>query len=400
MISQNDISVKFVSKLNKDCRLVIPKNFATKFKDGKIKLGFKLIRNVRRPKSFKKHSKLDILAFIPVKTLSGFEVLAFQNGNQIFAWYFASKGRPNEILLNRRLDYDFARLLGYYRSEGGKPRISIRRGREFSFTNKSVKLVLDFLNLFKKLTSSDFLKASIRHNPKIDKQAIEELRKVLIQNGLKSDNIKDSQAERIREFVIKLYVTNSLLSEIIDNAENILRNYLNKNFDKNLTLEYLRGVLSGDGSFYSYRDKKGSLHSRLLIFESNERAIEDVSVLLKRLGIEGKVKPAKSKMFIFDRSLNWNKLLILISLNLFHLDKEQLCETIKKHKRFKSMKYLSQISKNFTISELIPIIPYPSNWLDKRMKEGIVEITKNKEMHLSYKLTNEGERIATILKSL
>lgn len=400
-IIQNKKRVTFISKLSKDKRLVIPKEYKNNLKDGLIQINFTTIENNDRNTSLIKNGKIDILSLIPNQTLSNFDILASPIHNKIFLWYFASKGRPNSILINRFFDDSFFRFLGYYRSEGGKSRLSSRRGREFSFTNKNLNIISDFIKLFEKINSPDILKATISYN-KSSGVNINEIKKELIRFGLDESNIHERKAERIKDFVIRLYVTNSLLSEVINNAENSLRKFITNNYKLDFIVQYLRGVIAGDGSFRSWRDKKGSLHSNLQIFEANGDALSDISKLLSHLGIHGNYKPAKTKMFIYTTYINWSGLLKLYQSELLGNKTGVLENVIKGHKRFRSLKHMTILPQNFSTSDFMKSsnksYGYSATWLRDRQKEGFIEKTGQDHNQNIWKLTDNGESLASLLR--
>src|SRR3990167_11515512 len=72
-IKYNKSRIKFISKLSKDGRLVIPKNLCVE-KNARIKVNFIPIRNSVRPKSILRSLKIDILSLIPKTTLTNFEI--------------------------------------------------------------------------------------------------------------------------------------------------------------------------------------------------------------------------------------------------------------------------------------------------------------------------------------
>ncbi|MDI6806312.1 MAG: LAGLIDADG family homing endonuclease [Candidatus Aenigmarchaeota archaeon] len=403
VIRQNKKQRSFISKLGKDKRLVIPKEYLAALKDRSIQVQFTAIKNYKRPKIFVKNNRIDFLSFIPQRTLSGFEVLAFPLRNKIFAWYFASKGRPKSILISRFVDGgNFFRFIGYYRSEGGKPRLSYRRGREFSFTNKNLDVLSDFITLFKQITSIKILKATISYNP-FNKVDLNEIKSRLITLGLNEKSITKRVA-KVKEFTVRIYVTNSLLSETINNAENILRKYIIKSPTLQFITQYLRGIILGDGSFYRWRDKKGSLHSRLQIFESDESAILDISKLLAYLGVHGNFKKSNKKMFTYTAFLNWQDLLKLYYFRLLGERTKYLRSVIKKHKRFRSLKYLAILPQKFLTSDFMRLTKknysYSATWLRDRQREGLIRKIKHEEKQNVWRLTDEGKFISNLLKTV
>ncbi len=367
--------IRFISKLNKDGRLVIPKIFPIK-NINSVRINFNLIKNSVRPKLLLKESKIDILALIPKKTLSDFEILAVPKNNNIFVWYFASKGRPNSIVIKRFLDSNFCRLLGYYRAEGGKTRMSKRRGREFSFTNKSLFVISDFVSVFKDFSDKDLLKVSVRYNPSKSGN-IFRIKKGLTKIGLNPSSIKFSKAVNVKDFTVRLYITNSLLSEIINNSEVILRKYIVVSENEGFCIEYLRGVIEGDGSLHSWRDKKGSLHSRLQIFEPDKTALDEINKMLELLGIYGKINKAESQMYVYSAYLNWNNLLYVYKNNLANSKTNKIKSAVITHKRFNSMKHFLILPKKFNTSQFRILTKksygYSATWLKDREKEGLVK---------------------------
>ncbi|HLC77133.1 MAG TPA: hypothetical protein VJH04_02920 [archaeon] len=401
-IKYNKSRIKFISKLSKDGRLVIPKNLCVE-KNARIKVNFIPIRNSVRPKSILRSLKIDILSLIPKTTLTNFEILAVPKNNSIFVWYFASKGRPNSIVINRFLGSNFCRLLGYYRAEGGKPRISKRRGREFSFTNKSIYVITDFINLFGALANINMLKASIAYNPSSAKK-LNKIKLHLVKLGVKKLSIRFRKVERVKEYTIRLYVTNSLLSEIIDKAEVTLRKFILVSKNKNLCVEYLRGVIEGDGSLHSWRDKKGSLHSRLQIFEPNKIALDEINKMLELLGIYGKISKAKTQMYIYSAYLNWNNLLYVYENNLANSKTNKIRSAIITHKRFNSMKHFLILPKKFNTSQFRILTKksygYSATWLKDREKEGLVKRIVKENNQNVWVLDGSAKSLISVLQNV
>lgn len=403
IIQKHKKTSSFISKLSKDGRLVIPKQLAGGFIDGKVFIRLEKIKNSHRTGVFFDGNKFHILSVIPERTMSGFEVLAYEKQDGFFIWFFASKGRPNEIFIKKYIGTDFARFLGYYRSEGGKPRLSKRRGREFSFTNGSLILIGDFLKIIKSFAEIKIIKASIRYPEGKRNRGIE--RNFLLKAGLLDDNIKEGSGKRLSRIVFRVYVTNSAFSEIISNSEIELRKIISENplKNNNIMIEYLRGVLMGDGSFYSWRDKKGSLHSRIQIFEPDKKAMEDIANFMEEMGIRGRMcRSNRSDMFIFTSFLNWEKLLRLYSINLFPNRREKIAKSIIMHKRFRTMKHFQKLPKTFERKYLFEKMgvskTYANTWLRDMEREGLVSYADKKRKTLV--LTKEGIKNSEVLKKV
>jgi hypothetical protein len=397
-IKHNEKSINFISKLNKDGRLIIPKEHYNNIKDGAVSVRVRPLRSLRIPKKHFARSKLDILSLVPKKTSSGFDILSLEENRNLFLWYFASKGRPNPIRVRRYLDLEFCRFLGYYRAEGGKARISYRRGREFSFTNTSLDIIQDFIRIFKNFTSLDLIKVSITYNPN-KKVNLNKISDDLTKIGIGHHSIRFRKSDKVHEYSIRLYITNSLLSELVDNSEKIIRKELVSSARLKAVKEYLSGIIAGDGSVYFWIDKKGSLHSRLQIFEPNKSAIEDFNKMLKLFEINGRIVKAKSNMYIYTAFLNWKSLLNFFDNNLCPIKIEPIKTAIKKHKRFKTVRHLLYLPNLFTIEDVMRVTKrdrnYCNTWLRDRKLEGLIKIDQNR-----LRLTDSGMNLVKIIKKL
>lgn len=332
-------NVVFVTKLTKDGRFFIPKRLRKNISNKPSKIKILVLKNLERPKKFTLNGKIDVLAFVPQKTLSGFEILALEEKNKLRLWY-STKGRPNEIVISRFVPLKFIRLLGYYQAEGGKVKLKKRRGREINFTNANFDLIEDFLGHFKDLVDIELCKSTIRYNSKIRQYKISEIKNKLISSGINEENIRSKQARRIKNWTIKIWITNSILAETMNNMMNKFREHLFKNdVNKELLVYFLQGLLAGDGNFYSSRDKKGCLHSYLRVFEFSDEFINDYREIFKRLGINGKIRKAKDKNFyIYEFFVNWGLLLKLLKLGLLKKslpNHKRLVNAIKQHRSYK-----------------------------------------------------------------
>ncbi|MBI2172862.1 MAG: hypothetical protein HYT73_01475 [Candidatus Aenigmarchaeota archaeon] len=400
-IERGNDKINFLSRLSKDGRLVIPKSFP--FENGEVRVTARKVRNSARPKIFLTKTRIDLLGLIPKKTLTDYEILAIPKLNKILLWYFASKGRPNEITINRYVYSDFCRLLGYYRAEGGKPRISYRRGREFSFTNSSMEIISDFVGLFGSLSDVNLLKASIRFSDK-SQNKIAKIKNQLINLGLPPDCIRYGKGGKIRDFNVRLYITNSILSEFINNSESCMRKICSERKWKNFSIEYLNGVISGDGSLYVWRDKKGSNHARLQIFEPNKSALDDISCILESFGIRGRILNSDRKMYIYVASLNWTNCLLVYKNKLAGLKSNVLKPHIKGHKRFRPMSLFLLLPRKFTTSDFRKITKksygYSATWLKDREKEGLVKKIGKEDNKNVWLLKDSAYDLIKILKSL
>jgi len=329
----------FITKLTKDGRFVIPKKYRKNVSETSKIIKVNILRNLKRPMNNLSNNRIDVLSFVPEKTMSGFDILTLEKNKSLKLWY-STKGRPNELIINRFLPIEFILLIGYYQAEGGKAKLTKRRGREINFTNADLDIIIDFIKYLKYLINIDLLKCTLRYNKHIDYSTINKVKKKLISLGIKKENINDKQAERIKKYTIKIWVTNSVLGEIINNMMNKIRKYLsNKEANKKLIIYFLQSFIAGDGNFYSLRDNNGSLHSYLRLFESNKEFIEDYRKLLQKLGINGKIRKVKNKnLYLYEVFVNWNLLLKILKLGLLEKspnNQKRLINAIKQHRSYK-----------------------------------------------------------------
>lgn len=332
-------NISFVTKLTKDGRFAVPKQFRHQLQFSQIKSEITILKNVVRPKIVRVRNYLDVLNFIPETTISGFPVLTTATDKKLRLWY-STKGRPNELTVNRYVPSDFLVLLGYYQAEGGKMKLHHRRGREINFTNTDWNLIADFLFYIGRLIDIKLCKATIRYNKDVTYSMIETLKARLIRAGVKEENVFDKPAIRIRSYTVRIWVSNSLLAEIMDSMLNQLRKYLSSNsINKELIVYFLQGAIAGDGNFSSLRDKRGSLHSYLRIFEPNKEVIDDYGVMLRKLGITTKIMKVKNKnLYLRHSFVNWHTLLRLLELGLLNKSPDnysRLINAIKEHRNYK-----------------------------------------------------------------
>ncbi len=403
----------FITILTKDGRFVIPKNIREFLKlelNDIVNAQIMEIKNKKRKIAFFKNGRFDMLAFIPNKTMSNFKVLAKEEDPLIHLWY-STKGRPKEIKIMRFLPLEFARFTGYFQAEGGKPKLEKRRGRELSFTNKSPKLIEEFLRLSKYLFDCSLWNATIRYNIVLKISEIEKISKLLEENGVSKEFIKAKNAKRISSYTVKLWISNSLLAETVSNMTECLMRYLTNNkwdiIKKDSCIYFLQGLFAGDGNFYSWKDKKGSLHSRFQIYEGKKKYIEIYKKLLSRFGISGKIVKEKNKnLFIFRSYLNWNNLLTILDCGMFKYSEHEasLKKTIIEHKKFKAMKHLIKIKDKISVNFLGKITNrpnyYSSSWLRDRGKEGIIRKIGKRGNAYVWELTMNGKKIKGILNKL
>ncbi len=329
--------MRFITKLTKDGRFFIPKTSIQRQLNGSFEIKFRAIKNLARPTNQIGGNLIDVLAFIPKRTLSGYDILALEESEKLRLWY-STKGRPNELVVNRFVPLDFLVLLGYYQAEGGKTKLHKRRGREMSFTNADAALVEDFLHYLRQLINVDMCKATVRYNDKINYEVVNEVKNKLISLGLKETNIKVKPAGRIRKYTVKIWASNSILGELVNNMMTKLRENLAERKTNETELVYfLQGAIAGDGNFSSLRDKNGSLHSYLRLYESKEKVAEDYLAMFKKLGISAKIRKVENYYWCHF-FVNWQLLMRLMKLQLLNKSPDnypRLIRAVKEHRNYK-----------------------------------------------------------------
>ncbi len=406
-IQKNNKSLSFIKYLNKERRFFIPRDIRKKLnlepKDI-ITINIKEIKNIKREKEIIKNNKFNSLAFIPEKTLSGYPILVLEKKNKLLCWYL-NYGGSKEVIINKNMPSKFAKCLGYYQAEGGKPKLAKRRAREFSFVNTSLKIIKDFIGLLKYLIDIKIIKTTIYYNKKLSKDRIEKVKEKLIKYGIREENLYINKAKRIRNYSIKLWISSSILTDIFINMVDKTRNYLSENCDKEsekLTKLFLRGLFNGDGNFACAKDKHGSLHSFLRFFERERQYIEDYKRLLEKLELNGKIRKEGNKnLYILNIYLNWDKLLKLIETDLIKDSKKQhqkLIWNLKNHRWYKSQKHFKNLNPIFCGNHIRELMPKKIcyNWVKKRINEGTVQ----KIRRGIYELTDKGLYTKNILEKI
>jgi bifunctional DNA-binding transcriptional regulator/antitoxin component of YhaV-PrlF toxin-antitoxin module len=412
-IRKNERSVKFLSRINCDGRLVIPKGFAKQLNIGKgdvVNVNIGVIENIERKSKLFDKEVFDLLSFIPKRTMSGFEIFVKEHGEKLILWYSA-RGRPKEIEINRYVPIKFSRLLGYYQAEGTKPILRKRRGRELSFTNKSIRMIKDFIEISRTLFDVELWNATVRYNHNIEMGGIEDLITSLPDMGIRKSKIKCKEAKRISSYTIKIWITNSVLVETIFNMmekirEHIISNDSNGN-GKKILKYFLQGLIAGDGSFNVLRDKNNSQHSFLSIYEGNEKYAKDYKSMMEKMQIYGNIrKDNRKNLFVFHKPTNWDDLLRLLEYELFCRKSHflKLKKAITEHKRYRSLKYLDLFSRDISTSDFRKLTnrsyEYTYTWLRDREREKMIErLDKRNGMNI-WRLNEKGKKMRKLMSDL
>ena len=404
-IKNKNTQTSFIAVIPKDGRFYIPIKIRKYLEiDNDINIRkIVILKNKARSINLIENNKFNIISIIPNKTLSNYKIVIKELKNKYLCWY-CTQGRPKEILLNKYVSLSFIKLLGYYQAEGGKPKLRKRNGRNFDFTNKRFDLIKDFFELSSYILDKKEWKATICYNKDIDYKIITDLKIRLNNLVIDSSHIFIKSAERIKEYIIKIWISNSILAETIDNFNKKIKDLIFKTKNENLFKLYYQGYLAGDGNFFAYRDKNGSLHSRTYLLEEKEEYIKLHKKILDIHGFNGKIKKAKDKnLYKLILTNNWNMLIKLLEYDLFFNiphHKEKLIWTIRNHNKFRSLKYFINLPNKFDFYALTTITNregnYCYNWLRKRRKDNLIErVDKG-----IWKLTNDGIKIRNVLNKL
>lgn len=408
-IKQDKNTLSFLTKITNDGRIYIPKGLREELKLGendKVEIiRIDKLNNKERSINLIKNNYINVLAAIPKETLSKYEIIVIEKYGKYLCWY-STQGRPSEIIINKKVPLHFSRLLGYHQAEGGKPKLTKRRGRTFSFINTKIEIIKDFFKLSEDLFDKTLWNASIRYNKDaVNENELKLVRKELENLGIEKTKIRLKQGDKIRRYSILLWISNSLLSEIIENMNKKIREEINHNKNKELFENYFQAVIAGDGNFFSYRDKKGSIHSRISIYEEKEDSIKSYKEILDLYNLNGKIKRINNKnLYALTINANWMILMKILKHNIFKFAPhhyKSLIWTIKNHKKYKVLKDLHLLSKEFSIKEVKNLIAKnysnSSHWINKRKEEGLIEFIKEGD---TWKLSKKGEEIKNLLKSI
>ncbi|GEM_PF-5537684 len=364
-----------------------------------IKVNLQPLQNTLRTPILIKDKKFDFLSSVPITTLSGYSVLVLPKRNNLLCWY-SSQGRPNELLIKRFADpLKIARFIGYYQAESGKSKLFPRRGRELNFTNTKLTLIQDFLSLSQKFLDITLWHVTISYNKNVQPKFINDLIHTFVDYGLLQKNIHTRIATRIKNYTIKTYISNSVLAETIALTSNKLQNYLATQQNFPLFIEFMKAYIAGDGTFFSKRDKYGSLHSRLILHEQYYGSILLLEKIMKNHGFSGRIrKHATKNLYLFITIINWDFLFLLLQYDLLALTpnhKEKLINALLTHKNYHSLKYILDLPSRFSYTEL-KLNCSRKGWLNKRIREGLIAQTQDQ----TYILTLKGIRTKELLNKL
>jgi len=400
---------EFLEKISDEKRFVISKEQKIKFLNKNVIIIKEIKIKKKLEKNLIKNKKINLIKLIAEKTRCGTQINIIEKDDNLICFCKSFNGRLRNIIIKKRAPLKFCRLLGYYQAEGSKEKkIKKRKGRQVVITNTDFNLIEDFINLSKHIIETSIWNAEIKL-PKKNKQKENFIKKKLIKLGISKKKIKTRIENKLKDFSIRLFICSTLLSDIVINLMNKIREKLikedlsNKDFLE-MYINFMQGLFAGDGNYDTYKNKMGGTHHRLIFYEADKDYANDYQKLLEKIGIESRLIKIKNKnLYIIRSTLNWKYLLLFQELKIFKYHGKHrisLINSIKNHKRYRSHKSLRYIDSGFNISKICKISNKDKttcyNWIKEMTSKGIV--IKNRINDWS--LSQEGKRIKKILGGL
>lgn len=261
-----------------------------------------------------KDGKIDLLFFTPEKTRKESDVFVevIEKNSEVYLRLcsFHKRGSSSQIEIKRFIDTNlFGKFLGQIQAEGTK---SFFDGLEFC--NKSLHENLDFINFLEYLgipSNKIFTKVDYHSNIKNIDDEIKKFQKIIgYKINYKSLNLKSRGG-----FGFKVIVRNTILSEIILNALNLLRTALvenrwDKNFN-NFANGFFAKILNGDGSFEIITKNRNVPQARLIIYDGNLNYLEDYKIIMEKYGFIPKINEKWGYVRAYCNPLLAKKLLLI-----------------------------------------------------------------------------------------
>ncbi|GEM_PF-4798422 len=403
-----DIKIKYKGKTasfiiylgGADERVRIPKGIALQLglkRRGEILL-MAASRIVRPPKpaSFLHGNCIDILYFIPHMTYSRLPVICrgcMKNKARRLECWYSSKGRPNELVVERFISTDFLRLCGYYQAEGAKLKLRSRQGRSFQFSNSAETIIRNVIERLHELgLTSDSISLYARYNPHKKRSMLGRVKRLASELKLSDGRVRANPALRIANVVYNIVVTSSIFGETVMNAMDYFRRRFAKRIrrsETNLCYKFLQGLFDGDGSLFVFRDK--SLHIRIMLYEGNRDYANDYSKILNNLGISNKITKDSSKNpYKLHINGSWKTISKFLKGNVFALNEKKqatFLNAIRQHERFSTLEPLRCFinSKEISTMEIRAKTGWKygwvSSWLKRRRREGVVRFLRKRKIN-------------------
>ena len=307
-------------------------------------------------------------------------------------WY-SSKGRPNELVVERFISTDFLRLCGYYQAEGAKLKLRSRQGRSFQFSNSAETIIRNVIERLHELgLTSDSISLYARYNPHKKRSMLGRVKRLASELKLSDGRVRANPALRIANVVYNIVVTSSIFGETVMNAMDYFRRRFAKRIrrsETNLCYKFLQGLFDGDGSLFVFRDK--SLHIRIMLYEGNRDYANDYSKILNNLGISNKITKDSSKnLYKLHINGSWKTISKFLKGNVFALNEKKqatFLNAIRQHERFSTLEPLRCFinSKEISTMEIRAKTGWKygwvSSWLKRRRREGVVRFLRKRKIN-------------------
>jgi hypothetical protein len=208
-------------------------------------------------------------------------------------------------------------------------------------------------------------------------------------------------SNRVRKYTYRLWISTTLLFEVVNKIMNEMRRYLTRKPHEKLLRHFVQGLLAGDGNFNYHRDR--SLHTRLEIFESNREFVEDYAKILRKFGLKGRIGKSKNRnLYILNVPTNWNNLITIFGNDLLVKSPEnykKLIEALKLHQKTRIHSYLRLLRTGKSVREIKTLLDWQTcrvkEWLNYRERDGFIYRIGKK-----YFLTKKGIKLVDLLRKL
>ena len=356
------------------------------------------------------NNKIDILEFIP-KQINGFDVFyKIENidGEQWFeVWYKHPRIKP--VRLRRFIDVKIlGKLLGQYQAEGTK---NAKKKHRFEFCNKLVLEHKDYFDYLIELgvpREKIFSQISIRDELENLTDIIKDYEKTV---GIPIDYVTKSRKQK-GEYGFRTYARSTIITEIFLNCLNIMRYKMaNNEWDNQLKIladAFFSKLLTGDGTLdIQIKNREYNYPSaRIKITDYKLEYLKDYASIMKKLNFIPYIKEKHIcvragcslerllylyKIRAFENTNNWNKLLVLIALNLQGRRNNTCLRFIELNKleTFTS----KDIMNLFNIDKL----PTANDWLRNKEMEGLLVGKRRRPYAVQWSLTDRAKKLSQIL---
>lgn len=405
-------SKRFLTKLNQviSLRGVVGNSLKLRPRD-KIRVGIQQIKNMKKPKQVFKHDKVDMASLIPAKTSQGYELIVreFEKNEKkwLRVWYCHERGSAEEIEIRRYIHIiTFGNLLGQLQAEGTK---SVEKKRKLEFANRLILEHLDYIRALEKCgISKKKIIASFMLKSKKEKHKIKEFEE---KTGINIKYITESQQMK-GNYAFHTYVRSTVLTEIFLNALDLMRKKLiSEKWDSNLEKlgnAFIAKLLTGDGTFDIKIEGReyGFPTTRIKITDCNLQYLKDYAAIMSKLGFQPKIleehiavraQCSLEKLLYlysiraFENTNNWDKLIVLIGLNLEG-------RRLRTYYRFIDLAEVNDFTSLNIAKRYNVVLRSANEWLKNKEKEGLVQKISSHPYPAKWKLTEKGRGLAVTLE--